>query len=83
MILVSRVECKSEYGLTISLDINSDIFPMAQDETYQLRLIKASSDSETVTDYYSMTQSEQELINESDYMMHGRIFRYDIKGDEM
>ena len=80
---VSRIDFKSEYGLEISVDINSEIFPIAKDETYQLRLVRANQDSEASSDYYSITQNEQELINESDYMMHGRIFKYDIKGDFM
>lgn len=63
------------------MDINSDIYPVKQGEFYKIG-IAASYQNEETSDYYSIADMKNTLFDEYDYVMHGKVFRYEIHNDE-
>ena len=71
--------------LEIELDVNTDIYPMAVNEYY--RLVLASSVNADGSDNFDIIQYENQgssaggmgaLIDQYDYVMHGKIFKYQL-----
>jgi len=83
---VSRISASSQVNrLEIELDINSDIYPMANGEFY--KLVLASSVNADGSDTFDIIQYENQgsasggmgaLIDQYEYVMHGKIFKYQL-----
>ena len=84
--LVSRIAARSQVNrLEIELDVNTDIYPMAQNEFY--KLVLASSVNADGSDNFDIIQYENQgsasggmgaLIDQYEYVMHGKIFKYQL-----
>jgi DNA-directed RNA polymerases I, II, and III subunit RPABC3 len=71
--------------LQIELDVNSDIYPMAVDECYKL-VLASSVNADGSEKFDIITYQNQgsgaasggmgQLIDQYDYVMHGKIFKY-------
>lgn len=73
---VSRISCSSEsHGMKLLLDINSDIYPVEPNEKYSFALAKAKTTDEGV--WNQAQQPEQQLLDEYDYAMYGKIFQWE------
>lgn len=78
--VVSRIEGKTEvYEFDVSLDINSDIFPVKIGEFYKIAIAAVSSHDNEALEYHSIAQNS--LFDEYDYVMHGKVFRYEEYDD--
>ena len=67
------------YKLEIELDINSDIFPIEKGDYYSLKLTENISDDATVEkDYFSIATTESQFVDEHDYVMYGKVFKYQL-----
>ena len=83
---MSRVSASSQvYRLEIDLDVNTDIYPMASGEFY--KLVLASSVNADGSDTFDIIQYENQgssnsgmgaLIDQYEYVMHGKIFKYQL-----
>lgn len=77
---VSRVHMKSEYSLTLELDINTQIYPIH----HGMKLFIKTMLSESSRNAY--TKEEQEKLSESnnyDYVMYGSVFEIEDHDDTM
>ena len=83
---MSRIAARSQVNrLEIELDVNTDIYPMAQNEFY--KLVLASSVNADGSDNFDIIQYENQgsasggmgaLIDQYEYVMHGKIFKYQL-----
>lgn len=64
------------YKLNVELDINSELFPVAVGENYSIKLADSISDETNETDYFSVAGADSAFMEEHDYVMHGRVFKY-------
>ena len=71
--------------LEIELDVNTDIYPMAAGEFY--KMVLASSVNADGSDNFDIIQYENAgsassgmgaLIDQYEYVMHGKIFKYQL-----
>ncbi|ORY81094.1 RNA polymerase, partial [Neocallimastix californiae] len=75
---VSRIQGRSEnYEMDLTLDVNTEIYPIEIGEKYALML--ASSLSLDGTDKIEIwrDQSKSSLADDYDYVMYGKVFKYD------
>jgi len=85
---VSRIVCTSaDNQTTISLDVNTELYPCAPNEHIQLVLASTLSLDGTKDDdkgWREVGLGEQTLANEFDYVCHGKVYRYDdVQGENM
>ena len=75
---MSRLYATSDmYKLEIELDINSDIFPVSKGDYYSLKLTENISDDPSAEkDYFSIAATESQFVEEHDYVMYGKVFKY-------
>ena len=84
---MSRISGKSQVNrLDIELDVNTEIYPMAQNDFY--KLVLASSVNADGSDSFDIIQYENSgsaanggmgaLIDQYEYVMHGKIFKYQL-----
>lgn len=82
---VSRVFGHTENGDTeLHLDINSELYPIAQGERIQLMLASTLNLDGTRDDgkgWRDVGRGEQSLADTWDYVCHGKIYRFQ-EGDE-
>ena len=87
---MSRVEATSEVSnFYIELDVNTDIYPMENGAYYAMAL--ASSLTPDGSEEFDIFQYQNEgaqggmgsLLDQYQYVMHGKIFKYVIKQDKM
>ena len=89
---VSRVEAKGQVmNIDVELDVNTDIYPMEVDSFYTMVL--ASSVNSDGTEDFDILRYDHEgstgadghgsLLDKFDYVMHGKIFRYNINNQKM
>lgn len=81
---MSRIVASSQVNrLEIELDVNSEIYPMAQGEFY--KLVLATSVNADGSEAFDIIQYENQgsssggmgaLIDQYEYVMHGKIFKY-------
>ena len=85
---MSRISAKTKVNkLEIELDVNTDIYPIDKDSYYSLVL--ASSVNADGSDQFDIIRFENEgsqggmgmLIDQYEYVMHGKVFKYSIKKD--
>lgn len=74
--------------LVIELDINTEIYQI--DEGSNLKLVLASSVNSDGSDTFDIIRYENEgsdsgmgaLIDKYEYVMHGKVFKYELKDDD-
>ena len=76
---VSRIVAKSDtYNVDITVDIYSHVFPVKAGETLSVKFVTTiNKDGTPDTGKYDPTDRET-LLDEYDYAMYGKVFRYDI-----
>ena len=88
--LVSRICAEARVNkLSIELDINSDIYPMEQHSFY--KMVLATSVNADGSDTFDIMRYENEgsasgmgsLIDQYEYVMHGKIFKYSLEGSKL
>ena len=86
---VSRISAQSKVNkLQIELDVNTDIYPMDAGAYYKLLL--ASSVNADGSDNFDIVRYENEgaqagmetLFDQYDYVMHGKVFKYQLVDGE-
>jgi DNA-directed RNA polymerase I, II, and III subunit RPABC3 len=82
---VSRIEAKGvDSECNYLLDVNTDIYPMSKDSVYHLMISKSlySDGSPTPTNFnYDIFAKKNSLLEKFDYVMHGKIFKYQEESD--
>ena len=69
--------------LEIELDVNTDIYPIKEGGYYRLRLTEnISEDPSAEKDYFSIAQTESQFVEDHDYVMYGKIYKYQIHADK-
>ena len=90
--LVSRISAESKVNkLKIELDINTDIYPMNKDQNtgqYSFyKLVLANSVNSDGSDGFDIVRYENagsagsgmgQLIDNHEYVMHGKVFKYQL-----
>lgn len=73
---VSRIVCKAASGLTIALDINSEVFPVEKNQKLGIVLTSTlEKDGSAMPDKYDQSIYHREtLMDEFEYVMHGKVF---------
>lgn len=74
--------------LQVELDINSDIYQVEKNAYY--KLVLASSVNADGSDNFDIIRFENEgsqsglgsLIDQYEYVMHGKVFKYQLKNDD-
>ena len=75
--------------IDIELDVNTDIYPMELDAYYSMVLASSvnqnGSESFDVLKYehYGSADGEGSLIDQFQYVMHGKIFKYAVENQKM
>ena len=72
----------------VELDINSDIYQVEKNAYY--KLVLASSVNSDGSDNFDIIRFENEgsssgmgsLIDQYEYVMHGKVFKYQLKNDD-
>lgn len=77
---VSRIDAKSEnYDTEITLDINSEIYPMKEGDKFEVlladRLYEDAQDESEIPGY-DPTRQLDSRADSFEYIMHGKIFKY-------
>lgn len=75
------------HRLTIQLDVNTEIYPM---EMTYYKMVLASSVNADGSDMFDIIRYENEgsesgmgaLIDKYEYVMHGKVFKYQLKNDD-
>ena len=81
--VVSRIEGKTEvYEFDVVLDVNTELYPMAKGDFYKISLASATSMDGEANDYYSIVDSKNTLFDEYEYVMHGKVFRYELHDED-
>ena len=87
---VSRINAEARVNkLSIELDINSDIYPMEANAFY--KMVLATSVNADGSDTFDIMRYENEgsasgmgsLIDQYEYVMHGKIFKYSLEGSKL
>ena len=87
-IIVSRIQAESRVNkLKIELDVNTDIYPMTEGAFYSMVL--ATSLNADGHENFDIIKYENEgtasgmgsLLEQYDYVMHGKIFKYQHDGN--
>ena len=88
--LVSRITAEARVNkLSIELDINSDIYPMEEHAFY--KMVLATSVNADGSDVFDVMRYENEgsasgmgsLIDQYEYVMHGKIFKYSLDATKL
>ena len=74
--------------LAIELDVNTEIYPIEKDAFY--KMVLASSVNADGSDTFDVIRYENEgsesgmgsLIDKYEYVMHGKVFKYQLKNDD-
>jgi DNA-directed RNA polymerases I, II, and III subunit RPABC3 len=84
---VSRITCMSADNTTaLSLDVNTELYPCATNEHFQLVLASTLSLDGTKDDdkgWREVGFGEQTLANEFDYVCHGKVYRFEDGEENM
>ena len=70
------------YEFDVVLDINSDIYPVSKGDFYKISIAGALITEDEPNDYYSIVESKNSLMDEYEYIMNGKVFRYELHDDE-
>lgn len=81
---VSRIEANADYSkCNITLDINSDLYPISKDSLYKIAITKSvyTDGSPSPNAFsYDVFSKKNTLIEKYDYVMYGKIFKYSEEG---
>lgn len=77
MRIVSRLNCISEnYEVEMLLDINSDIYPVQVNDRFFITLASRLTEN-PVEDVFEFSQGNEPcLADDYEYVMFGKVFRY-------
>lgn len=78
---VTRIVCKGvSYEMDLTLDVNSEVYPMKQGEKFTLALASTLDlDGKPDDGLYNQT-GEPTLLDRYEYGMYGKVFRYEHEG---
>ena len=78
---VSRLTCNStDTSTTFTLDVNSELYPCAVGESLSLALASTLSldgKEDTRNSWREVSNGEQTLANDYDYVCHGKVYRFE------
>ncbi|KAJ5098332.1 DNA-directed RNA polymerase [Penicillium argentinense] len=78
---VSRITCSStDATMSFTLDINTDLYPCAVNETLSLALASTLSldgKEDARNSWRNVADGDQTLANEYDYVCHGKVYRFE------
>ncbi|KAJ5587250.1 uncharacterized protein N7459_003015 [Penicillium hispanicum] len=78
---VSRLTCtSSDASTTFTLDVNSELYPCAVGESLSLALASTLSldgKEDTRNSWREVSNGEQTLANDYDYVCHGKVYRFE------
>ena len=66
--------------LSISLDINSEIYPVKEGEVYRINITRGEY-AQGDYDFYSILDSKKSMFDSYKYVMHGKVFKYSTQDD--
>ncbi|CBK22902.2 uncharacterized protein [Blastocystis hominis] len=70
------------YGMDMLIDINTDIYPLKGTDRFSLVLAsKLYKDNRPDPGVYMDYSKEHTLLDDYDYCMHGKVFKYQYKDD--
>mmetsp|Transcript_26753 Transcript_26753/g.23617 ORF Transcript_26753/g.23617 Transcript_26753/m.23617 type:complete len:146 (+) Transcript_26753:34-471(+) len=80
---VSRIHGKTEvYEYEVVLDINTDVYPMTDEVFYKFGITKPFTIGEDDEgDYYAIDSMVTTKFKDYDYVMHGKVFRFELHPD--
>ncbi|CAI2382476.1 unnamed protein product [Moneuplotes crassus] len=77
---VSRINGVTEvYEYEITLDVHADY--IKEGSLYKIALTNEMDLDEEDSDYYGMSSLTETVFKDYDYVMHGKVFRFDIKDE--
>lgn len=78
---VSRIEAKSEfYDYYITIDINTNIYPVKEDEKIEVMLSSSLNESAEANESgYNPSKELDSRADSYEYIMQGRVFKYSQK----
>lgn len=73
---LSRIVCKSNSGVSVTVDINSDIYPVEKGQVLSIALARTVNldGSEDTNQYDHGVFQQPTLMDSFDYVMHGLVF---------
>jgi DNA-directed RNA polymerases I, II, and III subunit RPABC3 len=73
---LSRIVCKSNSGVSVTVDINSDIYPVEKGQVLSIALARTINldGSEDTNQYDHGVFQQPTLMDSFDYVMHGLVF---------
>lgn len=76
---VTRLVCKPEmYEVVLKIDIATDVYPMKRGDKFNLALVSTLRlDGKPDDGTYQHNEGEPSLLDEYEYGMHGRVFKYE------
>eukprot|EP00833_Pecoramyces_ruminatium_P017296 jgi/Orpsp1_1/1191328/evm.model.d7180000084991.1 len=75
---VSRIQGRSEnYEMDLTLDVNTEIYPIEIGDKYALMLASSLSLDGTDKNEIWRDQLKNSLADDYDYVMYGKVFKYD------
>jgi DNA-directed RNA polymerase I, II, and III subunit RPABC3 len=85
---VSRFDCQGEnYEMKLSLDINTDIYPMWKSDKFSMALASTLYLDGTPDDGMynpSLSQMDNTLLEKYDYVMYGKVFQLEsVEGSRL
>uniref|UniRef100_A0A7S1CMR6 DNA-directed RNA polymerases I, II, and III subunit RPABC3 n=1 Tax=Bicosoecida sp. CB-2014 TaxID=1486930 RepID=A0A7S1CMR6_9STRA len=81
---VSRLVCKGEtWDVLLKIDVASEVFPVKAGEKLAVAVVSTLRlDGEPDDGTYQHNEGEESLLDQYDYGMHGRVFKYDYEEDD-
>lgn len=74
--------------MELTLDVNTEIYPLEQDQRIMLALTTSLSKGETGTDSskkeaWREHMGEDSVADDYEYVMYGKVYNYDDSGDKV
>jgi DNA-directed RNA polymerase I, II, and III subunit RPABC3 len=79
---VSRIVCSSD-SLTLTLDVNTEIFPLEPSDKLSLLLTYSLSGNVDSRKKQTYTLPGKSIADDYDYVMYGKVFKYDDNGSSL
>lgn len=81
---VSRLVCKGEtWDVLLKIDVNNQVYPVKQGEKLAVAVVSTLRlDGEPDDGTYQHNEGEESLLDQYDYGMHGRVFKYDYDPED-
>ena len=69
------------YEYEIVLDVNTDVYPIREGGMYKVGITNAINLDDEEGDYYSIDNIKETSFKDYGYVMHGKVFRYELHED--